>query len=76
MSPTYAYADPGRDLIPTMKLPPNVAAARVVDNWRDGTREVWWRIRADPEIHTFVLPEGETEEVALQAAYAAIRLSC
>lgn len=56
------------DITATMKLPPNVTDAKVVGGW--------WCVKDDPEIHTFVLPEGETEEVALQAAYAAIRLTC
>lgn len=64
------------DITAAMKLPPNVTVAAVVDNCWDGTKEVWWRVKDDPEIHTFDLPEGETEEVALQAAYAAIRLTC
>lgn len=64
------------DITATMKLPPNVTVAEAVDNWRDGTKGVWWRVKDDPEIHTFVLPEGETEEVVLQAAYAAIYLTC
>lgn len=64
------------DITATMKLPPNVTAAKVVGSWRGGPKEVWWRVKDDPEIHTFVLPEGETEEVVLQAAYAAIRLTC
>lgn len=64
------------DITATMKLQPNVTVAEVVGTWRNGTKEVRWRVKDDPEIHAFVLPEGETEEVALQAAYAAIRLTC
>jgi hypothetical protein len=73
---TPTHTEVHSNLIATMKLPPNVTIAKVIQNWGKGTTEVWWRVSGNPKTHTFVLPKGEPEDVVLQAAYAAIRLTC